>query len=91
MPVHQRLFAVTIFGYRKPGMDEDEYHQYISQTHAGHLKGLLAENKIVSYTMVGSLNSRQQFWITRVNFEKATQLYCNQIANQTDFRRSPIR
>lgn len=48
----QNLFAVTIFGYKKPGLDEDFYHQYVNETHAGHLKELLAKNKIVSYHMV---------------------------------------
>lgn len=52
MSAPQKLFAVTIFAYKKPGMDEDEYHRYISETHAGHLKELLVKNKIVSYTMV---------------------------------------
>lgn len=52
MSVPQKLFAVTIFAYKKPGMDEDEYHKYIMETHAGHLKELLVKNKIVSYTMV---------------------------------------
>lgn len=47
-----KLYAITIFGYRKPGMDLGDYHTYISQTHAGHLKALLAKNDIVSYTMV---------------------------------------
>ncbi|KAM5347991.1 hypothetical protein ACJ41O_007815 [Fusarium nematophilum] len=47
----QRLFSVTIFGYRKPGMDEDFYHDYVSQTHANHLKDLLVKNRIVSYHM----------------------------------------
>lgn len=47
-----KLYAMTIFGYKKAGMDEKEYHDYISETHAGHLKALLAKNDIVSYTMV---------------------------------------
>ncbi|KAI5463838.1 hypothetical protein BGZ63DRAFT_352239 [Mariannaea sp. PMI_226] len=47
----QILFSITIFGYRKPGMDEDFYHDYISQTHANHLKDLLINNRIVSYHM----------------------------------------
>ncbi|KAK4902961.1 hypothetical protein LTR49_026966 [Elasticomyces elasticus] len=46
------LFAVTICAKRKPGMDEDQYHEYISQKHAGHLKDLLVKNKIVDYTMI---------------------------------------
>jgi len=48
----QTLYGVTIFGYRKAGMDVTSYHDYISRTHAGHLKTLLAKNDIVSYTMV---------------------------------------
>jgi len=47
----QRLFAVTICAKRKPGMGEEEYHKYISETHAGHLKDLLVKNQIVDYTM----------------------------------------
>lgn len=47
-----RLFSVTICAKRKPGMGEDEYHQYISETHAPLLKRLLVEKKIVDYTMV---------------------------------------
>lgn len=48
----QGLFSVTISAKRKPGMDEDAYHKYISETHAGHLKELLVKNKIVEYNMV---------------------------------------
>lgn len=51
----QRLFSVTICAKRKPGMEEDEYHQYISETHAPLLKRLLVEKKIVDYTMVSIL------------------------------------
>lgn len=47
-----RLFSVTICATRKPGMGEDEYHRYISETHAPLLKKLLVEKKIVDYTMV---------------------------------------
>lgn len=52
MTVTQKLFSVTILGYKKPGMDEDEYHRYVSVVHAGHLKELLVKQRIVSYTMV---------------------------------------
>ena len=51
----QKLYAVTVFGYKKEGMSEEEYHEYISKTHAGHLKALLAREDIVSYTMVRRL------------------------------------
>lgn len=49
------LFSVTICATRKPGMGEDEYHRYISETHAPLLKRLLVEKKIVDYTMVRAL------------------------------------
>lgn len=48
----QKLYSLTIFGAKKPGMDEEAYHEYVSKTHAGHLKALLAKHDIVSYTMV---------------------------------------
>jgi hypothetical protein len=51
----QPLFSVTICAKRKPGMGEDEYHRYISETHAPLLKRLLVEKKIVDYTMVRNL------------------------------------
>lgn len=50
-----RFYAVTICGKRKPGMSEEEYHRYISEKHALHLKDLLVKNKIVDYTMVSCL------------------------------------
>ena len=54
----QHLFSVTVCAKRKPGMDEDAYHKYISETHAGHLKDLLVKNKIVDYTMVRRSNPK---------------------------------
>lgn len=55
MAITHRLFSVTICATRKPGMGEDEYHRYISETHAPLLKRLLVEKKIVDYTMVRAL------------------------------------
>lgn len=62
-----KVFALTICGYRKLGMDEDEYHRYLSDNHAPLLKDLLIKNKIVDYTMVCFLP------IVR---------FCNRIQNQ---------
>ena len=49
-----RLFALTICAYRKPGMDEADYHQYTSRKHAPVLTDLMVQKKIVDYTMVGT-------------------------------------
>ena len=51
-PKQERLFALTICAYRKPGMDEDAYHRYLSNNHAPLLKDLMVRNMIVEYTMV---------------------------------------
>lgn len=56
-----KLYSVTVFGYKKPGMSEEEYHDYISNTHAGHLKALLAKNDIVYYTMVSNIHLDHPF------------------------------
>ena len=48
----ERLYAVTICAYRKPGMDENAYHQYVSAKHAPALTDLMVQNKIVDYTVV---------------------------------------
>jgi hypothetical protein len=60
----QGMFSVTISAKRKPGMDEDAYHKYISETHAGHLKHLLVEKKIVDYTMVSLILTADQRQLT---------------------------
>jgi hypothetical protein len=50
--IPSKIYALTIFGYRKEGMDEKEYHDYVSQRHAPCLRELLAKNGIVDYTIV---------------------------------------
>lgn len=75
-----KLYSITIFGYKKEGMDEAEYHEYVSKNHAGHLKALLAKEDIVSYTMVLMTNT-PPLWLssclfkglTTDHFSKATQ------------------
>jgi hypothetical protein len=62
----QGMFSVTISAKRKPGMDEDAYHKYISETHAGHLKHLLVEKKIVDYTMVSLTRTTDEHQLTVV-------------------------
>jgi hypothetical protein len=52
MPSTQQVFALTICAYKKEGMDEDEYHQYMTDRHAASVKDLMVKNKIISYTMV---------------------------------------
>ena len=52
-----RLFRWTVCAYRKSGMSEEDFHQYISEKHAPLVRGLLAKYGMIKYTMV-SINLR---------------------------------
>ena len=56
MALKQQCFALTICAYKKPEMEEEDYHNYVSEQHAPKLKDLLVKNKIVDYTMVRLLS-----------------------------------
>nr|AWS21678.1 hypothetical protein [Talaromyces stipitatus] len=47
-----RVYCLTICACRKEGMDEDEYHRYLSEHHSNLVKGHLAAKGILSYTMI---------------------------------------
>ena len=50
----QRLFQWTVCAYRKPGMTEEDYHQYLSEKHAPLVRGLLAKYGIIKFTMASN-------------------------------------
>ena len=50
----QRLLCWTVYAYRKPGMDEEEYHRYLSEVHAPLVKNLLVKYGMVQWSMVKS-------------------------------------
>ncbi|KAI9779587.1 MAG: hypothetical protein M1816_003468 [Peltula sp. TS41687] len=63
---NQHVFALTICAYRKAGMDEDEYHKYVSEKHAPSLKDLLVKNKIIDYTvLLDEQKGKEQYMLTR--------------------------
>lgn len=53
----RRLFQWTVCAYRKHGMSEEDYHQYMSEKHAPLVRGLLAKYGIIKFTMA-SINLR---------------------------------
>lgn len=57
MMASERLYALTIYGYRKPGMPEDAYHRYLSDHHAVLVRNHLVKLGIVRYTLVGWLRN----------------------------------
>jgi hypothetical protein len=46
------MLAWTVCAYRKAGLGEDEFHRYMTETHAPLVRDLLARHGIVRYTMV---------------------------------------
>lgn len=81
----QRLYALTICAYRKEGMSEDDYHQYLSEHHAQIVKTHLAQAGIVSYTMVGvpGFSSLGRRVLSLLD----AQHYGNEKGDETDFWR----
>ena len=58
----QRLLCWTVCAYRKPGMDEDSYHKYMSEVHAPLVKDLMVQYGMLHWSMVSlSLSLSQHF------------------------------
>lgn len=48
----KRLLCWTVCAYRKPGMDEADYHSYMSKVHAPLVKDLMVKYGITRWSMV---------------------------------------
>lgn len=48
----QRLLCWSVYGYRKPGMSEEDYHAYMSEKHGPLVKGLVAKYGMIRFSMV---------------------------------------
>ncbi|XHG02044.1 hypothetical protein AWENTII_005407 [Aspergillus wentii] len=70
------LLCLTICGYRKQGLGEDEYRDYMTKVHAPKVQGLLVKYGIEKYSMVHSPVE------TRALME---EIFDEQFANVTDY------
>ena len=52
----KRLLCWQICAYRKPGMTEEDYHRYLSETHAPILAEIMVRHNVIQWTMVRLLN-----------------------------------
>jgi hypothetical protein len=48
------LICLTITAFRNPSLDEEEYRQYMTQSHARLVSPLMEEYGILRYTMVNT-------------------------------------
>ena len=48
----QRLLCWIVCAYRKPGMDEGDYHRYMNEVHAPLVKNLMVKYGIIRWSMV---------------------------------------
>ena len=68
----KRLFCWTVCAYRKPGMDEDEYHKYMSEIHAPLVKDLMTRYGILRYSMVDLTRSLRSIGTKLMSVDRLT-------------------
>ena len=53
------MLCLTICAYRKEGMDEEEYRNYMTKVHAPLVQGLVINYGIDKFTMVSEMRRRK--------------------------------
>lgn len=56
-PLNRRLYCLTVSGYRRPTLDEEEYEEYITKKHSQLFKDLMTKYGLIRWTQVGNIFS----------------------------------
>ncbi|KAL2018467.1 hypothetical protein VTK56DRAFT_823 [Thermocarpiscus australiensis] len=75
-PSNGRLLCLTICGYRKPGMSEEDYRNHMTKVSAPMTRDLMVKYGVIRWTQIHNQAS------TRALMSK---LYDSQMANLADF------
>ncbi|OAA34322.1 Dimeric alpha-beta barrel [Metarhizium rileyi] len=91
-PQSQQLLCLTITAYRKPGLSEAAYREYMTKTHAPLVSSLMEEYGIVRYNMTHNDSKSRPllFQLYDPEFSKLSEYDCIVqfvFRNMEDFQR----
>jgi hypothetical protein len=86
-PQKERLFCWTVYAYRKPGISEEEYHEYMSKVYAPVVKDLIVKHGIVSWVMVSRAEyppkgqTDEMLLLRKIHNTSETRMVLNQLVS----------
>ncbi|KAL2194798.1 EthD domain-containing protein [Corynascus similis CBS 632.67] len=75
-PSNGRLLCLTICGYRKPGMSEEDYRNHMTKVSAPMTRDLMVKYGVIRWTQIHNQSSTRALM---------SRLYDSQMANLADF------
>lgn len=54
-PQKRRLYCLTVCGYRKPTISEEDYVEYMTKKHSRLVRGVMAKYGVIRWTHVGNI------------------------------------